>query len=85
MRPLQDAFTALFFVAMGMLFDPQILVKQPLQVLAVLAIIVLGKSVVAFLVVVLLGRPVGSALVVQPPPERENAPPGSPANAESAE
>jgi CPA2 family monovalent cation:H+ antiporter-2 len=64
MRPLQDAFTALFFVAMGMLFDPQILVKQPLQVLAVLAIIVLGKSVVAFLVVVLLRRPVGSALVV---------------------
>ena len=64
MRPLQDAFTALFFVAMGMLFDPQILVKQPFQVLAVLAIIVLGKSAVAFLVVVLLGRPIGSALVV---------------------
>jgi monovalent cation:H+ antiporter-2, CPA2 family len=64
MRPLQDAFTALFFVAMGMLFDPQILLKQPLQVLAVLAIIVVGKSAVAFLVVVLLGRPVGSALIV---------------------
>src|SRR6202035_1259261 len=64
MRPLQDAFTALFFVAMGMLFDPQILVKQPFQVLAVLAIIVLGKSATAFLVVVLLGRPIGSALVV---------------------
>jgi CPA2 family monovalent cation:H+ antiporter-2 len=64
MRPLQDAFTALFFVAMGMLFDPQILVKQPFQVLAVLAIIVLGKSAIAFLVVVLLGRPIGSALVV---------------------
>jgi CPA2 family monovalent cation:H+ antiporter-2 len=64
MRPLQDAFTALFFVAMGMLFDPQILLKQPLQVLAVLAIIVVGKSAVAFLVVVLLGRPIGSALVV---------------------
>ena len=64
MRPLQDAFTALFFVAMGMLFDPQILVKQPLQVLAVLAIIVLGKSAIAFLVVVLLRRTIGSALVV---------------------
>jgi CPA2 family monovalent cation:H+ antiporter-2 len=51
-------------VAMGMLFDPQILVKQPFQVLAVLAIIVLGKSATAFLVVVLLGRPIGSALVV---------------------
>ena len=64
MQPLQDAFTALFFVAMGMLFDPQILVKQPFQVLAVLAIIVLGKSAIAFLVVVLLRRPIGSALVV---------------------
>ena len=64
MRPLQDAFTALFFVAMGMLFDPEILVKQPLQVLTVLAIIVLGKSAVAFVIVVLLREPVGSALVV---------------------
>ncbi len=64
MRPLQDAFTALFFVAMGMLFDPEILVKQPLQVLAVLAIIVFGKSLVAFLVVIFLRQPVGSALVV---------------------
>lgn len=64
MRPLQDAFTALFFVAMGMLFDPEILVKQPLQVLAVLAIIVLGKTAVAFAIVVLLRQPIGSALVV---------------------
>ena len=64
MRPLQDAFTALFFVAMGMLFDPQILFKQPLQVLAVLAIIVFGKSLIAFLVVIFLRQPVGSALVV---------------------
>jgi CPA2 family monovalent cation:H+ antiporter-2 len=64
MQPLQDAFTALFFVAMGMLFDPQILLKQPLQVLAVLAIIVAGKSAVAFLIVVLLGRPFGSAIVI---------------------
>ena len=64
MKPLQDAFTALFFVAMGMLFDPGILVKQPLQVLAVLAIIVVGKSAVAFAIVVLLRSPVASALVV---------------------
>jgi CPA2 family monovalent cation:H+ antiporter-2 len=64
LRPLQDAFTALFFVAMGMLFDPEILVKQPLQVLTVLTIIVIGKSAIAFAVVVLLRRPIGSALVV---------------------
>jgi CPA2 family monovalent cation:H+ antiporter-2 len=64
LRPLQDAFTALFFVAMGMLFDPQILVKQPLQVLAVLAIIVVGKSAVALLVVLLLRQPIASAVIV---------------------
>jgi monovalent cation:H+ antiporter-2, CPA2 family len=64
MGPLQDAFTALFFVAMGMLFDPGILVKQPLQVLAVLAIIVVGKSAIAFAIVVLLRSPVASALIV---------------------
>src|SRR5580693_4469279 len=64
MRPLQDAFTALFFVAMGMLFDPGILVKQPLQVLAVLAIIVVGKSAVAFAIVLLLRSPVASAVIV---------------------
>ena len=64
MQPLQDAFTALFFVAMGMLFDPQIILKQPLQVLSVLTIIVFGKSAVAFLVVVLLRQPIGTALVV---------------------
>jgi monovalent cation:H+ antiporter-2, CPA2 family len=49
---------------MGMLFDPEILVKQPLQVLTVLTIIVIGKSAIAFAVVVLLRRPIGSALVV---------------------
>jgi monovalent cation:H+ antiporter-2, CPA2 family len=64
MRPFQDAFTALFFVAMGMLFEPQILVRQPLQVLAVLGVIVLGKSVAAFAIVILLRQPVSSALVV---------------------
>jgi monovalent cation:H+ antiporter-2, CPA2 family len=64
MRPIQDAFTALFFVAMGMLFDPEILVKRPVEVLAVLAIIVVGKSVAAFAIVLLLRRPIGSALVV---------------------
>jgi monovalent cation:H+ antiporter-2, CPA2 family len=64
MKPLQDAFTALFFVAMGMLFDPSILVKEPLQVLAVLAIIVVGKSAVAFAIVVLLRSPAASALIV---------------------
>src|SRR4029078_9558003 len=48
LQPLQDAFTVLFFVAVGMLFDPSILIRQPLQVLAVLAIVVVGKSLAAF-------------------------------------
>jgi len=64
LRPLQDAFTALFFVAMGMLFDPSILVRQPLQVLAVVAIIILGKSAAAFLIVYMLRYPIGTALII---------------------
>jgi len=49
--PLQDAFSVLFFVAVGMLFDPTIVIRAPLEVLAVLAIVVVGKSVGAFLIV----------------------------------
>lgn len=64
MLPLQDAFAVLFFVSVGMLFDPGILVRAPLAVLAVLAIIVIGKSVAAFAIVVAFGYPVATALVV---------------------
>lgn len=64
LQPLQDAFTVLFFVAVGMLFDPSILVRQPLQVLAVLAIIVLGKSLAAFGIVRALGGSTRTALIV---------------------
>jgi monovalent cation:H+ antiporter-2, CPA2 family len=64
LQPLQDVFTALFFVAMGMLFDPGILARQPLQVLAVVAIIVLGKSAAAFLIVLVFRYPLGTALTV---------------------
>jgi CPA2 family monovalent cation:H+ antiporter-2 len=63
LQPLQDAFTALFFVAMGMLFDPSILIRQPLQVLAVVAVIVLGKSAAAFLIIWVLRHPIGTALI----------------------
>jgi CPA2 family monovalent cation:H+ antiporter-2 len=45
--PLREAFAVLFFVSVGMLFDPVVLVERPLQVLAVVGIIVLGKSVAA--------------------------------------
>jgi CPA2 family monovalent cation:H+ antiporter-2 len=62
--PLQDAFAVLFFVSIGMLFDPGILVREPLAILAVLAIILLGKSAAAFGIVLSFGYPVRTALTV---------------------
>ncbi|MFZ1427123.1 MAG: YbaL family putative K(+) efflux transporter [Geminicoccaceae bacterium] len=62
--PLQDAFAVLFFVSVGMLFDPTILVREPLAVLAVLLAIVLGKSLAAFAIVLAFGYPVRTALTV---------------------
>jgi len=64
LRPFQDAFAVLFFVAVGMLFDPAILVEQPLRVLAVLAIILVGKTAAAVCIVLVLGRARGTALKV---------------------
>lgn len=62
--PLQDAFAVLFFVSVGMLFDPGILVRQPLAVAAVLLLIVFGKSLAAFAIVLLCGYRVSTALIV---------------------
>ncbi|CAH1650611.1 cation:proton antiporter domain-containing protein [Chelatococcus asaccharovorans] len=62
--PLQDAFAVLFFVSVGMLFDPSILVREPLAVLAVLAIIMVGKSLAAMLIVLVLGYPLTTAVTV---------------------
>jgi len=62
--PLRDAFAVLFFVAVGMLFDPMILVTDPLPVLATVFIIIFGKSILAFLIVVAFRRPVGTALTI---------------------
>lgn len=64
LRPFQDAFAVLFFVAVGMLFDPAILVEQPLRVLAVLAIILVGKTLAAMAIVLALGRERSTALKV---------------------
>jgi CPA2 family monovalent cation:H+ antiporter-2 len=64
LQPLQDAFTVLFFVSVGMLFDPTILVRHPLQVLAVVVIIVFGKSLVAFLLIRAFRYSLGVALTV---------------------
>jgi CPA2 family monovalent cation:H+ antiporter-2 len=62
--PLQHAFGALFFVAIGMLFDPMIVTREPWKVLAVVAIIVVGKSLAAFGIVLLLRKPLSMALLV---------------------
>jgi monovalent cation:H+ antiporter-2, CPA2 family len=64
LQPLQDAFGVLFFVAVGMLLDPKILVQEPLRVLIVVAIIVIGKSLVALGIVLVLRRPLSTALTV---------------------
>ncbi len=62
--PLQDAFAVLFFVSVGMLFDPMVLLNEPLRVLAVVAVVMLGKSAVAVGLVLGLRYPVRTALVV---------------------
>jgi CPA2 family monovalent cation:H+ antiporter-2 len=62
--PLRDAFSVLFFVSVGMLFEPQVLIREPLHVLAVLAIILIGKSLAAFFLVLLFRYPLNTALTV---------------------
>jgi CPA2 family monovalent cation:H+ antiporter-2 len=62
--PLRDAFAVLFFVSVGMLFDPRILVEEPMRVLAVVAIIIVFKSLAAFVFVLLTRYPLNTALTV---------------------
>lgn len=62
--PLRDAFSVLFFVSVGMLFDPAILIQQPCKVFYVLLVIMLGKSIAAFFLVLLFRYPLQSAFIV---------------------
>lgn len=62
--PLRDAFSVLFFVSVGMLFDPGILLRDPLPVLATVLIIIVGKSLLSFAIVIAFRRPVGTALTI---------------------
>jgi CPA2 family monovalent cation:H+ antiporter-2 len=62
--PFRDAFAVLFFVSVGMLFDPRVLLDMPLQVLAVAAIIMVGKSIAAGALVLVLRYPLNTALTV---------------------
>ena len=62
--PLRDAFAVLFFVSVGMLFDPAVIVQQPFRLLAVVAIILVGKTVAAVALVLLFRYPLNTALTV---------------------
>jgi CPA2 family monovalent cation:H+ antiporter-2 len=62
--PMRDAFAVLFFVSVGMLFDPSIVIEHPLQVLATTLIIVFGKSAAAYLIVRAFGHPNATALTI---------------------
>jgi CPA2 family monovalent cation:H+ antiporter-2 len=62
--PLRDAFAVLFFVSVGMLFDPKVVVEQPLPLLATVGIIIVGKSMAAFLIVRAFGHSRGTALTI---------------------
>jgi len=62
--PLRDAFAVLFFAAVGMLFDPMIVVTAPLALIVTTIIIVIGKSLAAFVIVRLFGHPNSTALTI---------------------
>jgi CPA2 family monovalent cation:H+ antiporter-2 len=62
--PLRDAFSVLFFVSVGMLFEPTILVTAPWKLLGIVAVIVLGKSFAALALVLAFRYPLNTALTV---------------------
>jgi len=62
--PLRDAFAVLFFVSVGMLFDPQILINEPLKLLIVVAIIMIGKTIAAIALVLAFRYPLNTAMTV---------------------
>ena len=62
--PLRDAFSVLFFISVGMLFDPTVVVREPFHLLVVVIIIVLGKSLAAFALTLMFRYPIRTALTV---------------------
>ncbi len=62
--PLRDAFAVLFFVSVGMLFDPTILTKQPLPVIATFLIILFGNGLIAFTILFLFRYPMRICLTL---------------------
>lgn len=62
--PLRDAFSVLFFISVGMLFDPMVIIERPMQLLGVVSVILVGKSLAAAAVVLLFRYPLNTALTV---------------------
>lgn len=62
--PLREIFSILFFVSVGMLFDPSILWEEPEHVLAVVGIIMVGKTIAAMALVLFFRYPINTALTV---------------------
>ena len=62
--PLQDAFAVLFFLSVGILFNPLVVVRSPMQVLALVAVIVVGKSVASFTLLRVLRQSTRTALTI---------------------
>lgn len=62
--PMRDAFAVLFFVSVGMLFDPRSLAEAPLLIALVLAVVLIGKPLAAFLIVLIMGKPMALALPI---------------------
>ena len=62
--PLREIFSILFFVSVGMLFDPRILIEQPIHVLGTVAIIMIGKTIAAMALVLFFRYPINTALTV---------------------
>lgn len=62
--PMRDAFAVLFFVAVGMLFDPSFLVEEPMMVLFAVAIVLIAKPLAALIIVAVIGYPARTALTV---------------------
>ncbi len=62
--PLRDTFAVLFFVAVGMLFDPFVLVREPLAVAAIVLVIILGKAILGYIPMRLLGQSRESSILI---------------------
>jgi len=62
--PLQDAFAVLFFISVGMLFDPTIVVREPMMLAGVMLMILFGKAIIALVIVLIMGYPLSTGIYV---------------------